>query len=101
MKDKPGQQDKDMQEGSGLKTAGPDGEITAGSCSTFCSQYFLVSFVVPCKNLWLLESALSIQINSVHSLHLSVWLLCKQTLEGSKLWYKKQFCLFDWMTSIF
>ncbi|GFZ09547.1 dynamin-like protein 6 [Actinidia rufa] len=30
MKDKPGQQDKDMEEGSGLKTAGPDGEITAG-----------------------------------------------------------------------
>ncbi|XP_057502438.1 dynamin-2A-like [Actinidia eriantha] len=30
MKDKPGQQDKDVQEGSGLKTAGPDGEITAG-----------------------------------------------------------------------
>ncbi|KAL7205692.1 hypothetical protein ACSBR2_018589 [Camellia fascicularis] len=30
MKDKPGQQDKDAQEGSGLKTAGPDGEITAG-----------------------------------------------------------------------
>ncbi|CAL5380009.1 unnamed protein product [Camellia sinensis] len=30
MKDKPSQQDKDAQEGSGLKTAGPDGEITAG-----------------------------------------------------------------------
>ncbi|XP_028762918.1 dynamin-2A [Neltuma alba] len=30
MKDKSGQQDKDTQEGSGLKTAGPDGEITAG-----------------------------------------------------------------------
>ncbi|KAL7237902.1 hypothetical protein ACSBR2_004077 [Camellia fascicularis] len=30
MKEKPGQQDKDVQEGSGLKTAGPDGEITAG-----------------------------------------------------------------------
>ncbi|KAK4254482.1 hypothetical protein QN277_009860 [Acacia crassicarpa] len=30
MKDKSGQQDKDAQEGSGLKTAGPDGEITAG-----------------------------------------------------------------------
>ena len=24
--------DKDIQEGSGLKIAGPDGEITAGSC---------------------------------------------------------------------
>ncbi|KAF7842823.1 chloride channel protein CLC-c-like [Senna tora] len=30
MKDKSGQPDKDTQEGSGLKTAGPDGEITAG-----------------------------------------------------------------------
>ncbi|CAA2965763.1 dynamin-2A-like [Olea europaea subsp. europaea] len=30
MKDKPNQQDKDVQEGSGLKTAGPEGEITAG-----------------------------------------------------------------------
>lgn len=30
MKDKSGQPDKDSQEGSGLKTAGPDGEITAG-----------------------------------------------------------------------
>ncbi|CAI9754290.1 unnamed protein product [Fraxinus pennsylvanica] len=30
MKDKPNQQDKDGQEGSGLKTAGPEGEITAG-----------------------------------------------------------------------
>lgn len=30
MKDKSGQQDKDLQEGSGLKTAGPEGEITAG-----------------------------------------------------------------------
>ncbi|KAL2497455.1 Dynamin-2B [Abeliophyllum distichum] len=30
MKDKPSQQDKDVQEGSGLKTAGPEGEITAG-----------------------------------------------------------------------
>ncbi|CAL5401777.1 unnamed protein product [Camellia sinensis] len=33
MKEKPGQQDKDVQEGSGLKTAGPDGEITAGLLS--------------------------------------------------------------------
>lgn len=30
MKDKSSDQDKDVQEGSGLKTAGPDGEITAG-----------------------------------------------------------------------
>ncbi|XP_027333740.1 dynamin-2A-like isoform X1 [Abrus precatorius] len=30
MKEKSSQQDKDTQEGSGLKTAGPDGEITAG-----------------------------------------------------------------------
>ncbi|CAA3011112.1 dynamin-2A-like [Olea europaea subsp. europaea] len=30
MKDKSSQQDKDVQEGSGLKTAGPEGEITAG-----------------------------------------------------------------------
>ncbi|KAI4296151.1 hypothetical protein L6164_036133 [Bauhinia variegata] len=30
MKEKPSQQDKDAQEGSGLKIAGPEGEITAG-----------------------------------------------------------------------
>ncbi|KAF5731801.1 dynamin-2A [Tripterygium wilfordii] len=30
MKDKPNQQDKEAQEGSGLKIAGPDGEIAAG-----------------------------------------------------------------------
>lgn len=30
MKEKSGQQDKDVQEGSVLKTAGPGGEITAG-----------------------------------------------------------------------
>lgn len=30
MKEKSGQQDKDVQEGSALKTAGPGGEITAG-----------------------------------------------------------------------
>jgi len=30
MKDKPGQQDKDVPEGPVLKTAGPEGEITAG-----------------------------------------------------------------------
>ncbi|KAK7376395.1 hypothetical protein VNO78_34680 [Psophocarpus tetragonolobus] len=30
MKEKSSQQDKDTQEGSGLKTAGPEGEITAG-----------------------------------------------------------------------
>lgn len=30
MKEKPNQQDKDGQEGSVLKTAGPDGEMTAG-----------------------------------------------------------------------
>ncbi|KAL2456112.1 Dynamin-2A [Abeliophyllum distichum] len=30
MKDKSNQQDKDVQEGSALKTAGPEGEITAG-----------------------------------------------------------------------
>ncbi|CAI9786968.1 unnamed protein product [Fraxinus pennsylvanica] len=30
MKDKSSPQDKDVQEGSGLKTAGPEGEITAG-----------------------------------------------------------------------
>lgn len=26
------EKDKDVQEGSGLKIAGPEGEITAGSC---------------------------------------------------------------------
>jgi hypothetical protein len=30
MKDKSSQQEKDVQEGSALKTAGPGGEITAG-----------------------------------------------------------------------
>jgi dynamin GTPase len=30
MKEKSSQQDKDTQEVSGLKVAGPDGEITAG-----------------------------------------------------------------------
>lgn len=30
MKEKSGQQEKDVQEGSALKTAGPGGEITAG-----------------------------------------------------------------------
>lgn len=30
MKEKSGQQDKDTQEVSSLKVAGPDGEITAG-----------------------------------------------------------------------
>lgn len=32
MKEKSGQQDKDAQEGSILKTAGSSGEITAGLC---------------------------------------------------------------------
>lgn len=30
MKEKPGKEDKELQETSGLKTAGPEGEITAG-----------------------------------------------------------------------
>jgi hypothetical protein len=30
MKEKPGQAEKEVQEGSGLKTAGSEGEITAG-----------------------------------------------------------------------
>ena len=30
MKEKPGKDDKEVQETSGLKTAGPEGEITAG-----------------------------------------------------------------------
>lgn len=30
MKEKPGKEDKEVQETSGLKTAGPEGEITAG-----------------------------------------------------------------------
>lgn len=33
MKDKPGEKDKDAQEGPALKTAGPEGEITAGQVS--------------------------------------------------------------------
>lgn len=32
MKDKSGQSEKDPQEGPVLKTAGPEGEITAGLC---------------------------------------------------------------------
>ena len=33
MKEKPGQTEKEVQENSGLKTAGPEGEITAGLCA--------------------------------------------------------------------
>lgn len=39
MKDKPGQQDKDVPEGPVLKTAGPEGEITAG---LVLSQIFFI-----------------------------------------------------------
>lgn len=41
MKDKSSPQDKDVQEGSTLKTAGPGGEITAGLCLK-CQINFLV-----------------------------------------------------------
>jgi dynamin GTPase len=33
MKEKSGQAEKEAQESSGLKTAGPEGEITAGLCA--------------------------------------------------------------------
>jgi len=35
-KDKSGQSEKEGQEGSGLKTAGPEGEITAGGSYSIC-----------------------------------------------------------------
>lgn len=35
-KDKSGQSEKEGQEGSGLKTAGPEGEITAGVSYSIC-----------------------------------------------------------------
>lgn len=35
-KDKSSQAEKEGQEGSGLKTAGPEGEITAGLCHAVC-----------------------------------------------------------------
>ena len=50
MKEKPGQQDKDVQEGSGLKTAGTDGEITAGSCN----KNFMIVVVNPINDNFLL-----------------------------------------------
>jgi len=41
MKDKSNQQDKDAQEGSALKTAGPGGEITAGVCTNLFTPIVL------------------------------------------------------------
>jgi hypothetical protein len=42
-KDKSGQADKEGQEGSGLKTAGPEGEITAGLFCAVCYHDLLVN----------------------------------------------------------
>lgn len=36
------EKDKDVQEGSGLKTAGPEGEITAGSCQKDATDVLLI-----------------------------------------------------------
>lgn len=36
-KDKSGKDGKDVQEATGLKTAGPDGEITAGLYANACT----------------------------------------------------------------
>lgn len=38
-KDKSGKDSKEVQEASGLKTAGPEGEITAGLYATFCTVW--------------------------------------------------------------
>ncbi|KAF5461693.1 hypothetical protein F2P56_017770 [Juglans regia] len=40
MKEKPGQTEKEVQENSGLKTAGPEGEITAGMMDVHCNSFF-------------------------------------------------------------
>ena len=58
MKEKPGQQDKDVQEGSGLKTAGPEGEITAGSCN----NNFLMVVVNPINDIFLLPLILLLDL---------------------------------------
>lgn len=41
MKDKSGKEEKDAQEGSALKTAGAEGEITAGSENSLSSRIIL------------------------------------------------------------
>lgn len=41
-KDKSGQSEKEGTEGSGLKTAGPEGEITAGLSCTVCYYDLLI-----------------------------------------------------------
>jgi dynamin GTPase len=47
MKDKPSPQDKETPEVSGLKTAGPEGEITAGCYSNIhLPSYCLKSFIL-------------------------------------------------------
>lgn len=40
IKDKTGQSEKDSQEGPVLKTAGPEGEITAGLCRFSTLNYY-------------------------------------------------------------
>lgn len=46
-KDKSGQAEKEGQEGSGLKTAGPEGEITAGlSCAVWYYNLLDVSCIL-------------------------------------------------------
>lgn len=44
MKEKPGQAEKEVQEGSGLKTAGPEGEITAGLFASYKYIMLLARF---------------------------------------------------------
>lgn len=48
MKEKPGQAEKEVQEGSGLKTAGPEGEITAG---LFANYKYIMLVGSTCENL--------------------------------------------------
>jgi hypothetical protein len=55
MKDKSSQQEKDVQEGSALKTAGPGGEITAG-----LSIISLNTVIVGLKSLALFQITLTI-----------------------------------------
>lgn len=73
MKDnKSSQQDKekDVQDGPALKTAGPEGEITAGSCKRLfiCSSSFFPYLI----HLWFLLC--SIIIGRVHYQSLYSWL---------------------------
>jgi len=55
-KDKSGQSEKEGQEGSGLKTAGPEGEITAGVSYSIC--YYSLLTEMSCNLKFLVGSFL-------------------------------------------